>query len=553
MNLAVLSLRFARATAACRRNPTRAFAAFLLLGAAAGAREPTESMDLATIAQIREEGLNRSQVMEHVSWLTDVYGPRLTGSPAMLQASDWVLRKFGEWGLEHPHRHPFPFGKGWSLVRFSAHLVEPQVQPLIGVVTAWTPGTAGTVVAEVVRVQIDSEADLEKYRGKLAGKIILTQPARPVAMLDGPLVSRMTPAQLAEAETTPIPPAPKGPAPAALALRERMQRQTFFRSEGVVAIFERGTDALLSPVGNDMAEMGQRVDGGTIVAAGAGSRTGDTGSGVPQVTLAVEHYNRMVRVLEKELPVRVELNIETRFHDEDTPNGFNTIAEIPGCDPALKDEVVILGAHLDSHAGGTGATDNAVGSAAVMEAMRILQAIEARPRRTVRAILWGGEEHGLLGSRAYVKEHFADRATMELKPAHARVAAYFNTDNGGGRIRGIWLQGNLAAGPIFRQWFAPVADLGVAAVGPRPVFSTDHIPFDEVGLPGFQFMVDRLEYRSRTHHTNMDVYDRVQRDDLVQHATVLAVFAHLAAMRDEMLPRKALPKPRAAPAAKAGP
>jgi Zn-dependent M28 family amino/carboxypeptidase len=265
--------------------------------------------------------------------------------------------------------------------------------------------------------------------------------------------------------------------------------------------------------------------------------------GVPGVTLAVEHYNRMVRVLAKNIPVKVELDIETKFYDETTPNGFNTIAEIPGADPALRDEVVILGAHFDSVAAATGATDNATGSAAMMEAMRILRAIDAKPRRTIRIALWGGEEEGLLGSRAYVKEHFADPATMVLKPAHAKVAAYFNSDNGTGRVRGIWLQGNMAVAAVFEQWMKPLADLGVVAAGPRSVASTDHASFDAVGLPGFQFMVDRLEYNSRTHHSNMDVYDRVQRDDMVQQATVLAVFAYNAAMRDEKLPRKPLPKP----------
>src|SRR6185437_6889737 len=225
---------------------------------------------------------------------------------------------------------------------------------------------------------------------------------------------------------------------------------------------------------------------------------------------------------------------------EITPNGFNTLAEIPGTDPKLKDEVVMLGAHFDSVAAATGATDNATGSAAMMEAMRILQAIGAKPRRTIRVALWGGEEEGLLGSRAYVREHFGDPATMALKPDHAKLAAYFNSDNGTGRVRGIWLQGNLAVQPIFEQWMKPLADLGIVEAGPRSVSSTDHVSFSDVGLPGFQFMVDRLEYNSRTHHSNMDVFDRVQRDDMIQQATVIAVFAYDAAMRDEMVPRKPL-------------
>ena len=297
-------------------------------------------------------------------------------------------------------------------------------------------------------------------------------------------------------------------------------------------------------IGSDLPFQQQRTDGGTIFPTGNQSRGADAGTGVPGVTLAVEHYNRMVRILEKNVPVKVELNLQTKFYDETTPNGFNTVAEIPGTDPALKDEVVILGAHFDSVAAATGATDNATGSAAMMEAMRILKAIGVKPRRTIRIALWGGEEEGLLGSRAYVSEHFADPATMVLKPDHAKVAAYFNSDNGTGRVRGVWLQGNLAVQPIFAQWIAPLEDLGVVALAPRSVTSTDHVSFDNVGLPGFQFMVDRLEYQSRTHHSTMDVYDRVQRDDMVQQATVIAVFAYDAAMRDEKLPRKALPKPQ---------
>jgi carboxypeptidase Q len=522
------------------------------------AQPRAETLDYLTIAKIRDEGLNRSQVMDHISWLSDVYGPRLTGSPAILQASDWALKKFKEWGLANGHRETWPFGKGWALVRFSAHLIEPQVQPLIGFPGSWTPGTKGTITADVVRVQIDSDADFEKYRGKLAGKIVLTQPERPVPMLDGLIVHRMGEADLAEAATTPIPGGRggqgrrgRGTEPSTgneagrgtgAAVAFAIKTAAFLKAEGVVAVFNRGSDTIMYSVGSDLSAEQQHTDGGTIFPTGNGSRGADAGSGLPTVTLAVEHYNRMVRVLAKGLPVKVELNIETKFFDETTPNGFNTIAEIAGTDPVLKDEVVMLGAHFDSVAAATGATDNAAGSAAMMEAMRILTAVGAKPRRTIRVALWGGEEEGLLGSRAYVREHFGDPATMALKPEHAKLAAYFNSDNGTGRVRGIWLQGNLEVRSIFEEWMKPLADLGVVAAGPRSVTSTDHVSFDAVGLPGFQFMVDRLEYNSRTHHSNMDVYDRVQRDDMVQQATVVAVFAYDAAMRDEKLPRKPLPR-----------
>jgi hypothetical protein len=524
--------------------------------AAIPSAQSVEKLDYAAIAQIRDEGLSRSQVMDHIGWLADVYGPRLTGGPAILQASDWALKKFQEWGLANPHRESFQFGRGWSLVRFQAHMIEPQVQPLIGFPGSWTPSTNGTVTAEVVRVQIDSEQDFERYRGKLAGKIALTQPAREVRMLEGLIVSRMGEAELKEAETTPVPrPRGGGAGRGAAAGRGRgaaggqslaNRIQQFLKAEGAVATFTRGGDNLTASIGSDLSIQQQRPDGGTIFPSGGGSRTSDPSSLLPSVTLAVEHYNRMIRILEKGIPVKVELNLETKFYDETAaePRGFNTIAEIPGADPALKDEVVLLGAHFDSVAAATGATDNATGSAAMMEAMRILQAVGVKPRRTIRIGLWGAEEEGLLGSRAYVREHYGDPATMQLKPAQQKISVYFNSDNGTGRVRGVWLQGNLAVKPIFERWIEPLHDLGVVSLAPRSVASTDHVSFDNVGIPAFQFMVDRLEYNARTHHSNMDVYDRVQRDDMVQQATVIAVFAYNAAMRDEKLPRKALPRPQ---------
>ena len=526
------------------------------------AQTPDEPVDHATLAKIRDEGLDRSQVMDHIGWLSDVYGPRLTGGPAILQASDWAIRKFNEWGLANAHRETWPFGKGWSLVRFSAHMIEPQIQPLIGFPGSWTPGTKGVVVADVIRIQIDGDADFDKYRGKLAGKIVLSQPERPVPMLEGLIVHRMSEKDFEEAQTVPAPrgrggragargrganapddenAATGGRAGGAPSLTVKIAQ--FCKSEGAVGIFNRGADNVMASIGSDLSAEEQHTDGGTIFPTGNGSRGADAGAGLPTVTLAVEHYNRMVRLLARGVAVKVELNVETRFYDETTPNGFNTVAEIPGTDPALKNEVVMLGAHFDSVSAATGATDNAAGSAAMMEAMRILKAVGVKPRRTIRIALWGGEEEGLLGSRAYVREHFGDPATMVLKPEHATLAAYFNSDNGTGRVRGIWLQGNTAVRPIFEAWMKPFADLGVVSAGPRSVTSTDHVSFDAVGLPGFQFMVDRLEYNSRTHHSNMDVYDRVQRDDMVQQATVIAAFAYDASARDQKLPRKPLPQP----------
>jgi hypothetical protein len=529
------SLGFSRAA--------RAIGAAVCCGAVIAVSAQSEKLDYTAIGKIREEGLARSQVMDHLFWLTDVYGPRLTGSPAIQQASEWAMKKFADWGLTNPHQEAWKFGKGWSLVRFSANLVEPQVQPLIGSPQSWTPGTKGEVTADVVPVRITSEADFAKYHGTLQGKIVLTQPSRAVRMLEGPIILKMTPREIAEAETTPIPPAHAAAPGGGRAAQEfRVKLARFLADEGVVAAFDRGSDTDIASGGSDMSWTQQRPDGGTVFPSVGGFRDENAGAGVPAVTLAVEHYNRMMRVLERGLPVKVALNIETRFYDEPSMNGFNTIAEIPGTD--LASEVVILGAHFDSHPYATGATDNATGSAAMMEAMRILKAVGIKPRRTIRVALWGGEEQGLLGSRAYVREHFGDAETMQLKADHARLSAYFNSDNGTGRVRGIWLQGNMAVKPIFEQWIAPLRDLGVATLGPRSVSQTDHVSFDDVGLPAFQLMVDRLEYNARTHHSNMDVLDRVQRDDMVQQATVLAVLAYDAAMRDEKLPRKALPSPR---------
>ena len=546
-----------------------------------GAQQP-DKLDYAAIGQIRDEGLNRSQAMETLFWLTDRYGPRVTGSPAMEEAGAWTMKKMTEWGLANVHREDFDFGRSWSIVRFSAHLVEPQVQPLIGLPKTWSTGTDGPVTADVVRVTIATDADLAKYKGQLKGKIVLPQPARAVRMLEGPFIVTMDDALTKEAETTPIP-AQRGrggrgpstgsgqaaaggrgadPAPGAPAAEDTpgdqpagggrgnqqflARVQQFYKAEGVVAVLERGSDTDTSNMGSSLSVNQQRPDGGTVF-VGTVSRT--AAPGVPQVTLAVEHYNRMVRLLEHNVPVTVELDVRVQFHEN--TKGFNIIGEIPGTD--LASEVVLLGAHFDSHSFATGATDNATGSTAMLEALRIIKTLGLKPRRTIRVALWGGEEQGLLGSRAYVLAHFADPQPMTLKPGHGKLSAYFNLDNGTGKIRGIWMQSNLAVRPIFAQWIAPLEDLGVTILGPRSVASTDHSSFDNVGLPAFQFVQDRLEYNSRTHHSNMDTYDRVQRDDLIQQATVAAVFAYNAAMRDEKLPRKALPKPQRPTTPSAGP
>ena len=501
-----------------------------------------EQVDEAMISAIRDEGLAHSQAMDHVSWLADVYGPRVTGSPGFKQAGDWVQKKFSEWGLSNIHKEPWSFGKGWSLVRFNAHMTEPQIQPLIGFPKSWTPGTKGTITGEVVRVDINSDGDFEKYRGKLAGKIVLTQPARDVKMLEGIVVQRWTEPLLKESEITPLAPIPPEPVrdPSKPTLADRTQQ--FFAQEGVLAALDRGGDAFMVAGDNQMAWRTQHTDGGTIFVTAGGPHDNDHAGKnlVPSVTLAVEHYNRMVRILDKKIPVKVELNIQTQFYDENEPNGFNVVADFPGGE--LSNEIVLLGAHLDSHQSATGATDNAAGSAVMMDAVRILKAAGAKPRRTIRIALWGGEEEGLLGSKAYVKEHLVDSTTKAVKPEYQNLVAYYNLDNGTGRIRGVWLQDNLAIAPIFRTWFQSVRDLDVpGTIAPRSVSGSDYASFDAVGIPAFQFMQDRLEYNSRTHHSNMDTVDHVQREDLVQAAIVVATFAYDTAMRPEKLPRKAGP------------
>ena len=521
----------------CPPRGARLVAAMVLLSAALPS---AQSPDPETVAAIREEGLERSQVMDLVGWLSDVYGPRVTGTPAIEEAREWAAGRLRAWGVENVREERFAFGRGWSLVRFHAHMVEPRVMPIIGHPRAWSPGTPGTVQADVVRVDVRRRGDLDRYRGTLRGKIVLPQPARAVPLLEGDVVLRMD-EELLAAAARPV------RSPLTLPARRRAARpslreltEAFYVEEGVVAVLERGSAAVVvsgAPSGSDLDWPTQRADGGTVFPGLGGSRDPRAPRVVPSATIAVEHYNRMVRILERGLPVRVELHIATRFHDEHArPNGFNLLGEIPGTDRA--DEVVLLGAHLDGTPGATGATDNAAGVAAMMEALRILRAVGATPRRTIRIALWGGEEQGLLGSRAYARAHYGDPDTRPRRPAHRELSAYYNLDNGAGRIRGIWLQGNPRIAPIFEGWLAELADLGATTIGRRSTRGTDHVPFDGLGLPAFQFMQDRLEYNSRTHHSNMDFYDRVPAADVMQMAVVAAVFAYNTAMLDERLPRK---------------
>jgi hypothetical protein len=522
--------------------------AVLLAGAAfvSLAAQAPEKVDSAAIAKIRAEGLEHSQVAETMFWLTDRYGPRLTGSPYFEEAGDWAVKELQKYGVQNVHKERWKYGRGWTLVNFHATMTEPRVMPIIGSVKAWSPGTSGTVVADVVRADITDEASAAKYKGQLRGKIVLTQPARQVRMLDqgDGMVLRMGDKDgkwEKEALTMPPPAAPRaGGAGRGRGAGGGFNVNAFYKSEGVIALFDRGSNSDMAAAGSDLTWRQQHPDGGTFAvqsASGVTASSATTDAAPPQVALAVEHYNRMVRLIEHNQPVKVELNVAVKFNEE-TPDlsGFNIVGEIPGTDK--KDEIVLLGAHFDSWAGATGATDNATGSTEMMEALRIIKASGLQPRRTIRIALWGAEEGGLIGSKTYVTEHLGTKDAP--KPEMAKLSAYFNLDNGTGKIRGVWLQSNMAVKPIFEAWSAPLKDLGVTIMGPRNVASTDHSSFDNVGVPAFQFVQERYEYNSRTHHTNMDFLDRVQMDDVKQAATVVAVFAWQAANRDQMLPRKAV-------------
>jgi hypothetical protein len=508
-----------------------------------------DAVDSAAVAKIRDEALKRSRVMDTMFWLTDRYGPRLTGSPEFEEAGDWAVKQLQDWGVTNVHKQRFPFGRGWSLAKFHATMVEPRVMPIVGLPKAWTRGTNGTFTADVVRVQISNGDEAAKYKGQLRGKIVLTQPAREVRMLDGDIVLRYGDDPKWLEEVLSVPPARQGGGGrggrgggAAAGGAAPFNVNQFYKDEGVLALFDRGANSDISAGGSDLTWQTQRVDGGTVFVQ-SGGRAGDApDANLPQVTLAVEHYNRMVRLLDHNVPVKVELNIETKFREETQPGGFNVIGEIRGTDKA--DEVVLIGAHFDSWHGATGATDNAAGCAAMMEVMRILNATGLKPRRTIRIGLWGAEEGGLLGSRFYVREHLGappaagQTGVQDPKPELGKTSAYFNLDNGTGRIRGVWMQGNAAVRPIFEEWIKPLKDLGVEILGPRSVSQTDHTNFDAVGIPAFQFIQERYEYNSRTHHSNQDFYDRIQIEDMKQIATVAAVFAWQTANRTELLPRK---------------
>jgi carboxypeptidase Q len=536
--------------------------ATLPLGAA------SEKIDYDALGKIKEQGLQaqNSKVMEISSWLTDVYGPRLTGSPNTQKAGEWAVTKMKEWGLQNVALEKWPdqtlFPRGWSNDKFYMAAVAPQAFPIPGTPTGWTPGTNGLVRGEVILVSETAEADVRKYAGQLQGKWVLTQAAPDVAAFWTAPSTRNTPEELQQMELA-TPPRPEfGVAAPTTPGRfggpgggrgqfgaGAFNRLDFFRTEGAL-----GTIAT-TPRGHGIYVI-------------SGSRSSDPAQTLPGVVIPAEQYGRMARMLAKNLPVTVEADIQNTYYP--SPVMFNVVGELRGSEKA--DEVVMLGAHFDSWHASTGATDNAAGSAAMMEAMRILKESGVHLKRTVRIGLWTGEEQGLFGSAQYVSAHFGSRAVLpqpatsaadtagqaaggggrggrgtlgplEIKPEHAKLAGYFNIDNGTGAIRGVYLQGNDAVAPIFREWIEPFRSLGMGYLTIRNTGGTDHQSYDRVGLPGFQFIQDDIEYNTYTHHTNLDSYERLQPGDMMKNATIAAAFAYLAANRDEMLPRKPLPAP----------
>lgn len=507
------------------------------IGLLAAALPAQERVDTTTIDRIRNTEMRQSQVMDVMSWLTDVHGPRLTGSPITKAAGEWAASTMRGWGLRNVHFETWgPFGRGWTNQKFAFRATTPHAYPIVAVPRAWSASTKGKVSGAAVIAKVDSFADLRKLSGTLRGKFLMLDTlvdVKPHFSAEGTRLSDEQLATMAAAQ----PPDPNagraggrgGPGgPGGFRPPYNVTRDTaamrFLEKEGIAALLLRA-----------------RGDGGIVFTDNGNAHASKKDAQVPVVHVAEESYGRIYRTLEKKVPVALELEMTNRFYDDD-PNSFNVIAEIPGTDPALKDQVVMIGAHFDSWHAGTGATDNGAGSAVMMEAMRLIESLGLKPRRTIRIGLWTGEEQGLLGSRAYVKAHFQD--STGVKPEQAKLAAYFNVDNGTGKIRGVYEQGNAAVAPIFDAWMGPFKADGMKTLTIANTGGTDHLSFDAVGIPGFQFIQDPVEYGTRTHHSNADVYERIQADDMKWNSAVVAAFAWQAAQRDAELPRKA---PRVTP------
>jgi carboxypeptidase Q len=518
------------------------------------APEKIDQQTLEMIGKIRYEGFHNSKIMEIATGLMEEIGPRLTGSPNMKKANDWTRQELESFGLVNAKLEPWtPFGRGWANEYVNVRMVAPDTQTFIAYAKAWTPGTEGPKRAEVVRVPMArTPQDLNRFKGKLEGKIVLYGDDGEVKPSTEPLSERYSDKQLEDIGQYQIPGERNAAQFREFAQRARIGRQIskFWDEEKVVAVIDHSRGA---------------INGGTVFVQSGGSyKTGQT-VGTPALTMATEQWDRIARILNDKKPVELEINVKNVFYD-DAMTQWDTTAEIPGTDK--KDELVMLGAHLDSWHAGTGATDNGAGSIVMMEAVRILKALGVKPRRTIRIGLWSGEEEGLLGSQWYVSKYFGtrpestdperkgdptltrrDAGPITVKPDQAKVSVYFNVDNGTGKIRGVYLQENAMAAPIFEAWMKPFHDLGMDTLSMRNTGGTDHLSFDAVGIPGFQFIQDPVEYETRTHHSNMDVYDRLQPEDLKQMAVIVASFVYMAAQRDEKFPRKPIEAPLPPPPA----
>jgi carboxypeptidase Q len=527
---------------------------------AADVQQPgTESIDLNAYNTIREEGLQHSHVMDYAGGLIDGIGPRLTGSPNMAKANAWTRDQLTKMGCVNAHLEDWgEFGMGWQQLNSWVRMTEPDTAVFVAQATPWSSSTNGPLTAQAISVVVNEAGDMAKYKGKLSGKIVLLGAMRDVPVPDKPFFERYSDKDLKDLEAIPLESEQKE----MQARNERYVKRSKFLTELVQFLAEEKVVAVIVP-----SRDGHNGGGTGIIFDDNSADLGrtpyhrDTAIPFPVVVAQIESYGRVFRLLEHHVPVSLEMDVETKFSG-DHEHGFDTVAEIPGTDPTLKDEVVMVGGHLDSWISGTGATDNGAGSIVAMEVMRILNALKVKPRRTIRIALWSGEEEGLFGSRGYATQHFGSfpRSTapdqmqlseyarkpagpLTLKPDQKLISAYFNVDNGTGRIRGIYTQGNAAVDSIFAQWMVPLKDLGVTTISNRDTGGTDHLSFDEVGIPGFQFIQDPMDYMTRTHHSNMDTYERLQATDLKQLAVVEAIFVYNAAMREQMIPRKPLPHP----------
>src|ERR1700677_1054710 len=518
-----------------------------------------ENLDLTMYQRIREEGITHSHVMDFASALADGIGPRLTGSPNLHKANEWTRDQLTAMGCSNAHLEDWgEFGMGWQQLNTWVRMSSPDTAVFIAQAAPWSPSSNGPVTGQAIWVDIKDEKDFDKYKGKLAEKIVLLGDLREVKPVDKPLFTRMDDKDLAQVVDFPL----EKPKSFFERAPDYLKRRTLLEKTGKFLAAEHAVGVLLpSRDGRDNGGSGGTIfdDNGSYLSTSAYRR--DHADPVPVVVTAIENYGRVYRLLKANVPVSIEMNVDVKFFG-DHEHGFDTVAEIPGTDPKLKDEVVMVGGHLDSWASATGATDNGAGTVVAMEVMRILNALQVKPRRTIRIGLWTGEEQGLFGSIGYVKLHFGyvplstapDQVKLPewlrkpggplvVKPDQQKISAYFNVEHGSGKILGVYLQENVAEDSIFTQWIEPLKDLGVTTISVRNTEGTDHESLDAVGIPGFQFIQDKLDYSSRTHHSNMDPYERLQPEDLAQAAVVEAIFVYNTAMRDQMLPRKPLPRP----------